>query len=124
MPVSIRERVRLEATLFSGSYKVYFCKLQLMPFPRFASCIAAGPSRGYCEENPQNRVRHEASFENTYWRRFPARRTRRPQGAVLFQQIKIKMLYSFLGSMEGIIHILLALAVILLVERLIQAGNV
>jgi len=46
-------------------------------------------------------------------------------GAVaLFRQAKLTCFIHLKEDMEGVIHILLALAIMLLVERLIQAGNV
>jgi hypothetical protein len=47
-----------------------------------------------------------------------------PAPAVLFRVSKLTCFIYIKEDMEGVIHILLALAIILLVERLIQAGNV
>jgi hypothetical protein len=47
-----------------------------------------------------------------------------PGAAVLFGVSKLTCFIHIKEDMEGVIHILLALAIMLLVERLIQAGNV
>lgn len=77
----------------------------------------------YCGEIPQNLGRHEASFQK---RRsgHNSRRAGQNFRRHCFVPEKLKCFIHFNDRMEGIIHILLIFAVILLVERLIQAGNV
>jgi hypothetical protein len=106
-----------------GIHKFYFCKLQLMPLDRFASCIGSRALNGYCGENPRNRRRHEASSEKRVWT-IPGAMDKRSGATVLFQEKHLTCFIRFSDDMEEAVHILLALAVILLVERLIQAGSV
>ena len=48
---------------FPIGHKIYFCKLQLMLFGRFASCIAIRFFHAFCLKIPQNHARHGVSFK-------------------------------------------------------------
>lgn len=105
-------------------HKFSFCKLQPVAFDRFASCITARSLEAFCLEIPQNEGGTKSALKITGRNTISGTTVKNPSaGPVLFRRTKLRCFIHFSDQMEGIVHILLVLAVIPLVERLIQAGN-